>query len=410
MSNTSADVYNEENKTVKNCEDVSSVQLSVSNVQSAMPTQHVENELSASSNESCSSSSTSSSEEEDRPPPKRPRKERHVRSDSRDSFREIDLRFEQLSRQLVSHLNNTFCNYVASSNSHQKVSTESNVNLSDPFSNSPIIIKDIAQLDVSVQEPQIPKANSDRVSKLISMQRFNSSDWNGVRYVDIQKKYVAFPAFTELKINEELRFLEHQNGQKSYLMERSFAALSNAFLAQNEFVNKALRSIIDWSSQSDVILNSSSIYDKLKEFFGQNSEYKAVSHDILQIICGKRAEALELRRKTLLTNLKRKYVREDLDKIPPSAEYMFNPEILSTYLQKMGGTDKIDKIVGSQPKTRGKSPAHGNPPMPSTSQEKPFRVKQYNAKQNHKKQNTEDFDKKQRGGRKSNRVNKYKHK
>ncbi|CAK1541480.1 unnamed protein product [Leptosia nina] len=42
----------------------------------------------------------------------------------------------------------------------------------------------------------------------------------------------------------------------------------------------------------------------------------------------------------------------------------------------MGGIDKIDKIVGSQPKTRGKSPAHGNPPMPSTSQEKPFRVKQ----------------------------------
>ncbi|CAF4874522.1 unnamed protein product [Pieris macdunnoughi] len=366
--------------------------------------------VSACSDKPSSSQSSSTSEEDEEPPPKRSRNN-HVRSNSRDSSRDLDLRFEQLSQQLVSHLNNTFYNFAASSSMFNKVTESNNANLDDPFLNHAAVFNDIAQLDVSIQEPSIAKAIPERVTKLISMQRFNTSDWNCDRYIDIQKKYVAFPAFTDLKINEELRFLE--DSSKFYLMERSFAALSNAFLAQNEFVNKALRSVLEWSSQTNVILNSNSIHDKLQECFGQTSDYKAVTHDVLQIICGKRAEVLESRRKSLLKNLQRKHIREDLGKIPPSSEYMFNPEQLSTYLQKVGGIDKIDRIRGYQPKTiRVKSPIRSKSPVASTSQvsQKPFLGNRYNSKQGQKSHIVNDHEKKKKRGRKYNKQNKYKHK
>lgn len=61
---------------------------------------------------------------------------------------------------------------------------------------------DICDLEVSVKEPKLPIADSSRVAKIASLQRFDSPDWNSVRYSDIQKKYIASPAFSELKVNK----------------------------------------------------------------------------------------------------------------------------------------------------------------------------------------------------------------
>lgn len=120
---------------------------------------------------------------------------------------------------------------------------------------------------------------------------------------------------------------------KWFQMERSFAALSNAFLEQNEFVNTALRNLIEWSTDPSTKLTPSSVHDKLKDLFGNESGYKEVSHDILQIICGKRAEVLEYRRKARLKCLKGKYMREDIETIPSSAEYMFNLSTCQNFSQ-----------------------------------------------------------------------------
>lgn len=50
----------------------------------------------------------------------------------------------------------------------------------------------------------------------------------------------------------------------------------------------------------------------------------------MTLIYGKSAEILEIRRKSLLKGLKSKHVREDIEKIPPSAEYIFNPQLLAS--------------------------------------------------------------------------------
>lgn len=368
----------------------------------------------SSTSRSRSASSSSSSDEE--PPPKRRR--RDSRSRSRDSIRDMDRRFELLSQQLVSHVNDMFCaSYSAmhpsASTSTRAVPGPSFGAWNDPFLCIPTSVNDIADLDVSVKQPTVPKANPDRVAKLSSMQRFDSSDWNSVRYAEVQKKYVAFPAFSELKVNEELRRLEDPFAPvKWFQMERSFAALSNAFLEQNEVVNLALRNMIEWCTHPDTKLTPSSIHDKLKVLFGNESGYNEVSRDILQIICGKRAEVLEFRRRTILKCLKGKYMREDIETIPPSAEYMFNPQMLADYIQKIGGIDKLVKDSAPRVKSsvRSKSPVRPKSPIPSTSRESSFRYFQQNKpkQQNPEKRNFDQRDKK-KGGRK-NSSNRYRHK
>lgn len=319
--------------------------------------------------------------------------------------------FDLLSQQLVSHINNvmsTNCNYIMS-----KISSKTpDVLPMTPKEPPPAPVDDlrppqiptplesIADLNVVIKEPAISKANPDRVAKITAMQRFESPDWNAVRYTDIQKKYVAYPCFTELRVNEELRRLEDPFAPlRWFQMERSFAALSNAFLAQNESVNSALQKLIDWSASADVQLSPTNIYEKMKELFGNESSYKTVSHDIFQIICGKRAEVLELRRRSLLKCLKNKYTREDIDKIPPSNEYMFNPEALGNYIQKIGGIDKLQKQTNAPQAPRSKSPE------PSTSfQNKPFRPRPNKPKQTERKDSTtrrnSDLSAKKKGGRK----------
>ncbi|KAL4710016.1 hypothetical protein ACJJTC_015994 [Scirpophaga incertulas] len=233
---------------------------------------------------------------------------------------DMDQRFALLSQQLVSHINN-----ILTTNLHmQAVPTLSCLNsasnctdLPTQNSNIPIVnngeflnppscsvVENISDLSVTVKEPSITTALPDRVVKLTALQRFDSPNWNAVRYTETQKKYVASPGFIELKLNEELKRFDDPQGSSSWSkMERSFAALSNAVMAQNEIINAALQNLIDWSAKSNNQLSPNTIYSKLKELFGDNSDYKSASHDILQITCGKRAEVIESRRRNILKNI-----------------------------------------------------------------------------------------------------------
>lgn len=384
------------------------------NEENSAPTNSARKRPRVSSSSSSNGSSTDSSNNEDGSPEAKRQQRSPPRSTSREG--DLDRRFDLLSQQLVSHVNNILRSNYAVMNtipvetqtaqvtalpvsSTQTTSKSEQENFLRPPQIAPNL-QNIADLDVSIKEPTVPIANPDRVTKITEMQRFNSPDWNAVRYTDVQKKYVAYPSFMELKVNEELRRFEDPFAPlRWFQMERSFAALSNAFLAQNESVNTALQKLIDWSSSSDVQLSPTSLYDKLKELFGSESGYKTVSHDILQIICGKRAEVLELRRRSILKCLKNKYIRDDVEKIPPSNEYMFNPQGLSTYIQKIGGIDKLEKQNTTSRVIRPKSPE------PSTSfQDKSFRHRPNKPKQNERKysnvRRTEEFSAKKKGGRK----------
>ncbi|KPJ17097.1 hypothetical protein RR48_13953 [Papilio machaon] len=363
-----------------------------------------------SSNPRPASSSSSGASDE----PRSKRRRRYAGSVSREEINDMDKRFETLSEQLVSHLNNLFyANYqvlqknASATPNVANVSTGAQNSVEDPFSCKPAMEDDIIELNVSIKEQSMPKPNPERLSVLTTLQRFNSSDWNSVRYSETQKKYVAFPGFSNLKVNEELRFLEDSSNRsqlKLYQIERSFAALSNAFLEQNELLNNALKYLLEWSRRPNAKLSPSSINEKLRFLFGNESDFKAVSHDILQIICGKRSEILESRRRALLTSLKGKYISEDIQKIPPSAEYMFNPQDLATYLQKVGGVDKLVQNIGckSKPAVR-KSPVRQRSPITVNSRDNLFRSNRFKTKQvgNRGKNSFDQRAKNKKGGQKN---------
>lgn len=326
---------------------------------------------------------------------------------------DMDQRFAILSHQLVSHINNILApNYY---NMHAGPTCSSSLNVSNsavPFTQNLNVanndsdflhppetinkFEDIANLSVTVKEPTVVVAIPERVTKLAALQRFDSPDWNSVRYTDTQKKYVASPGFVESKVNEELKRFDDTSASSSWSkMERSFAALSNAVMAQNELVNTALQNLIDWSAKPDSQLSPNTLYTKLKELFGNDSGYKTATHDILQIICGKRAEVLETRRRFVLKNLKVKYMRDDLEKIPPSSEYMFAPQSLANYLQKIGGIDKLDKQSTPFPRpVRGRSPQEKTFQQPRTTNKPRRNEKKESAGRNH----NDDSTSKKRGG------------
>lgn len=82
--------------------------------------------------------------------------------------------------------------------------------IDDKFLQTNDFSNNIVELDVSIRQRYVPKADPEQVTSLSLLHRFDSMDWDSVTYADIQKKCTAFPEFIDLKVDEELRFLEDQ--------------------------------------------------------------------------------------------------------------------------------------------------------------------------------------------------------
>lgn len=201
----------------------------------------------------------------------------------------------------------------------------------------------IPECTVVVKDPLYPISNDKRLKILGELQRFNSGEWNSVRFAEAQKKYLSTPGFVELNINEEIKRFESPNNEdyRIYLLERSFAAMTNAMLIQKEELRNNLQQLINWSGEKDTELTPSSLFTKVEQLFDKNSAFMKVSDDLLQVACGRRAEFIRLRRDSLLKKIPDEYLSAGLEKIPPSAEDLFDSNSLCSYLQKIGGADKL---------------------------------------------------------------------
>jgi hypothetical protein len=201
----------------------------------------------------------------------------------------------------------------------------------------------IPECTVVVKDPLYPVSDEKRLKILGALQRFNSKEWHSIRFAEAQKKYLSTPGFVELNINEEIKRFESPNNEdyRLYLLERSFAAMTNAILIQKEELRNNLQQLINWSGQKDTELTASSLFSKVEQLFDKNSAIMKVSDDILQIVCGRRADFVRLRRDSLLKQISDEYISAGLEKIPPSTEDLFDSNTLCNYLQKIGGVDKL---------------------------------------------------------------------
>lgn len=210
-----------------------------------------------------------------------------------------------------------------------------------------------------VKESPIPKADAKRVGTISALQHFDSEEWSRVRYAETQKTYTATPAFVELEVNEELKRLD-KNGSFAPALDRSLGALSNAILCQTESVRENMQALVNWAAEPGTRLTPSTLFDKIQGMFAKESTYSRTTDDVLQIVCGRRTECLQNRRKALLEGVRDPFTREGLARIPPSSSHLFNKEVLAAYIMANGGREKV---FGGAPSTY--TPRQ---PQPSTSQ------------------------------------------
>lgn len=145
-----------------------------------------------------------------------------------------------------------------------------------------------------------------------------------------------------MKVNEELRRLEYLNNRKEdYLLERTFAAMTNAFLTQKEQLQNSLQGLINWSAEKEIQLTPQSLFEKIQQLFNKDSEYQKFSDDLLQITCGRRADLINSRRESLLKHIPDEFIATSLRKIPPNSEHLFDSRYLNDYLRTIGGAEKL---------------------------------------------------------------------
>jgi hypothetical protein len=194
-------------------------------------------------------------------------------------------------------------------------------------------------VDTSLKDPRTPRAIPEHLKRVEALQRFSDPSWKDVRYADALKLHCASPGFVDLDINDELRqFVKGKDYTAS--SEKVIAAICNGLITQQKLLNDTLQQFINWTVSNDTVLSANNIFDKITDLFKSTSKFHKINEEIMQMVCGKRAEYIETRRERILSEIANKNLREGLRKIPPSSKYLFDEPQLRAYVQNTGGIDK----------------------------------------------------------------------
>lgn len=196
----------------------------------------------------------------------------------------------------------------------------------------------LGELNTDFDEKRVvPPAKRERLMKLMNLQHFDSQAWKGLRYKSTLQSYIATPGFAQLKVNEEFC---HLNKTKDFLAsaEGVLAGLTNAELEQQELLKQGLQELLNWAAVNPKELNPNSLFEKITSILGPGSPLHKCSENIMQIICGRRGEAIEIRRERIIKELNNPNLKAILRGIPPNSEYLFGPMALQPVISSLGGT------------------------------------------------------------------------
>ncbi|KAI5631182.1 hypothetical protein NE865_16107 [Phthorimaea operculella] len=170
------------------------------------------------------------------------------------------------------------------------------------------------------QEPTIPEPDSEIKQQGIDCQRIGLTSWNKIRYLDAQKKLQASPVFGALSLNPQLKHLSTSNSLTDYMekTEGSYGTITHGLLLQAQAFKRGILNIIEKCPSAIDVVN--------KELADRSAEFRQISDNLLQFTCGKRAEAIEIRRKALAPVSEN--ISPLLHKIPPSPNFLFDEDKL----------------------------------------------------------------------------------
>lgn len=295
---------------------------------------------------SSSSSSSSSSEDEEGIASPPPNKRRKVSRKYKQVQTGSDPRVETLIQQvgfISSYLSNLpLLSTQSSTLMHEQQQTDP-IPSSSNYLNVPTTSNTIPKLSLGVlgtefdEKTIVPQADKERLQELINLQKFDSPSWKGIRYKGALQSCIASPGFVGLKLNEELC---HFNKTKDYLAstELLLAGLSNNILQQRQLLRSGLQELLDWTTANLCSINSGKMLEKMTNIFGPGSPSYKNSETAMQIVCGKRAECIEVRRERILKEIVNPNLKATLQSVPPSQEYLFSREALQPVIASLGGS------------------------------------------------------------------------
>ncbi|XP_028156424.1 uncharacterized protein LOC114356488 isoform X2 [Ostrinia furnacalis] len=298
------------------------------------------NRSSSSSSDSSDSSSSSSSVGS-----KRKRHRRHKKSKrTRHSSRTIDKLVQEIS-ELRKHVFDSNVDARCHNDQHDNISIISGVSnelYEQNYTENQTPIQDIPNLDFTfeietkLKEPSVPKTSDDFLKMLNDVQRFGSPNWSDVRYADTQKLYNHSPGFVDLEANDEVK--SYDNLRYLANADKSYAAITYCILKQKQSLQEGIRNLLFWAKNTEV--NCNNLSDKVEELF-LKGEFHKTSSDLLQLVCGHRAESIEMRRESITKQVRDPFVKASLNRIPPSQTHIFDCEPFTACLDKAGGVRKV---------------------------------------------------------------------
>lgn len=213
-------------------------------------------------------------------------------------------------------------------------------------------------INTVLKEPSVSKSSKAHLDLLTKVQHLDTPEWCDVRYSEVQKTYSSTPGFIDLECNEEIKpFDRYPN---LCMAERSYAAITQALLKQKDAAQAGFDSFLNWATTHSDDLSPALMKNKLNEIFVEGS-YNKISSDLLQLVCGHRADTIEQRRDSVLRSVKDKFLRSNLRKIPPTSSHLFNKDAFSNAIEKAGGSGKVFWPSRSTSQKSGWSAAQAGP-------------------------------------------------
>jgi hypothetical protein len=194
----------------------------------------------------------------------------------------------------------------------------------------------ILGLGTKLKEPAIPEATEDQVKLLCDVQRFDNKGWNDIRYADTQKTYTRTPGYTDLEVNEEVK--QYDTYPHLVHSDKAYGALTFCIIKQQEALHAAVAEILDFT-RSGGEFSYETFCDKVNSVLLGGDLFK-VSEDLLQLVCGHRAEVLNMRRNGIMKHIKDPLIKAAIRKIPPTSASLFSAEAFSNKIENHGGVRK----------------------------------------------------------------------
>lgn len=159
--------------------------------------------------------------------------------------------------------------------------------------------------------------------------RLGKPAFNKVRYSDVQKKLQAFPVFSALKVNEQIshmcapdRSLQDQMAK----MDSTLGTILHGLLLQREAFSDSMNTLIN--------IHPVVKKDVQRLLVASESSFRSLSDDVLQYVCGRRAEVIEQRRRAFTP--RNAQVASLLESIPPSSTHLFETDSLADLTKQYG--------------------------------------------------------------------------